>query len=560
MASPNEVAPAVLYAAKSTADERDSIPTQLEDCRGLAERDSFPVDGEYQDEAASAFKGDRGPGLQAAMDHAERIKGVLIVQHTDRLARGDAINARHLIEIYLWALKASVTLRSVQDDSTCENIVMAAVMGERNTEDSRRKSLAVQAGKRRAWERGDFPGGPTQDGFQVAGQGEDRKVRLDPDRIKVINLIGALVDEGWGEPSIARELNRRGHRTKGGNAWTRRRIQDLLTNPIYYGGIPWRRGTAEEEINWDTSYPAPWTREDFERRARGRRDRDLAKGSDRRPGPPHRNHALAGLALCGRCVINGRNETMRPITSTYRRKDASRKRTYVCRHVHDCTGLCDAPPIDAELIDTQVVNELQRYLGDFEAWRDQLESGYASERQRLERELSVAATAFEEQEQAATRADRLGSVATTDAEAQAALRIAAKAHKELELRRRRLEATQRALDEVPDQAPADAMLDFYNELSAAVRGRLAGANTIGRVNGALRDIFDAFILEPPPHVLGDEGIFVIPVLRKDGYEFDQWLERIGDLGDCIGEDEPTPITPPLRTLQAPSAQLANAHE
>ena len=115
---------------------------------------------------------------------------------------------------------------------------MGALMGMRNTEDSERKSEATKAGKRRAWERGDFPGGPTPDGFERLGD----DLRLDPDRIKVIRLIGELADEGWGEPSIARELNRRGHRTKGGRAWTRRRIQDLLTNPIYYGGIPWRRG------------------------------------------------------------------------------------------------------------------------------------------------------------------------------------------------------------------------------------------------------------------------------------------------------------------------------
>jgi hypothetical protein len=44
-----------------------------------------------------------------------------------------------------------------------------------------------------------------------------------------------------------------------------------------------------------------------------------------------------------------------------------------------------------------------------------------------------------------------------------------------------LEAAQLALDEVLTESPADVMLDFYNELGAAVRGRLEGANTIARV-------------------------------------------------------------------------------
>jgi site-specific DNA recombinase len=537
---------AVAYAAKSTADEHGSIPTQLADCRALAEREGLKVVETYQDESASAYSGDRGQGLAEALAHAERIKGVLIVQHTDRLARGDAVNARHLIEIYLQALKAGFKLRSVQDDSTCDNLVMAAVMGERNTEDSRRKSLAVQAGKRRAWERGELSGAPTPDGYERLSKTE---LRQDPDRQEIIRLMGELADQGWGDPSIARELNRRGHRTKGGGAWTRRRIQDLLSNQIYYGGIPWRRGKPDEEVNWETSFPSYWSQQDLERRRRGYEHRDLAKGSDRSPGHPNVNHALAGLATCGGC-----REKMRPVTSTYRRKDGSRKRTYNCRHVQDGTGLCHEPPVDAELIDNHVVNELQRYLGDFEAWRDQLTSGYASERQRLEREVSNALGSCEEQELACERADRLGSVATTDSEAKAALRIAAKAHEELERRRRRLDATQHALDEVPSEAPADAMLDFYNALGEAVRGRLEAAHTLARVNDALRDIFSGFTLISPPHDLG-EGILVVPTLRRDRTETrspelawitgpDSWREFRGD--------------PPLRTLHAPSPQLANA--
>ena len=136
---------AVIYAAKSTPDEHDSIPAQLEECRGDAEAEGFPVDGEYSDEAVCGWSDDRGPGLAAAMEHVERIKGVLIVQHSDRLARGDGVQARHLVEIALWAIKAGVTIRSILDPQTFENLLMAVIMGERNTEDSRRKSEAVKA-------------------------------------------------------------------------------------------------------------------------------------------------------------------------------------------------------------------------------------------------------------------------------------------------------------------------------------------------------------------------------------------------------------------------------
>ena len=53
-----------------------------------------------------------------------------------------------------------MTLRSVQDDSTFQNPVLAVVMGERNMEDSRRKSMAVKAGLERRRKRGLFTGQP----------------------------------------------------------------------------------------------------------------------------------------------------------------------------------------------------------------------------------------------------------------------------------------------------------------------------------------------------------------------------------------------------------------
>jgi DNA invertase Pin-like site-specific DNA recombinase len=97
---------AVIYAAKSTADVHGSIPTQLEDGRRLCERDGLTVAAEYHDEAKSAYHGSRGDGLARAKEHAKRIaaehgEAALVVQHTDRLARGDAIQAAHLIEVVL---------------------------------------------------------------------------------------------------------------------------------------------------------------------------------------------------------------------------------------------------------------------------------------------------------------------------------------------------------------------------------------------------------------------------------------------------------------------------
>ncbi len=132
---------AVSYGAKSTLDARGSIPTQFADNRGMAEREGWEIVDEYSDEAFSAWRGNRGPGLEQAMAHAERIaaehgRSILVVQHSDRLARGDGKKARHLVELYFWATKHSIEIRSVQDDETFRNPLLAVVMGERNNADS----------------------------------------------------------------------------------------------------------------------------------------------------------------------------------------------------------------------------------------------------------------------------------------------------------------------------------------------------------------------------------------------------------------------------------------
>ena len=66
--------PAIIYAAKSTEDKHGSIPTQIEDCQALAEREGFEVrpEWEFQDENKSAYHGSRGPGLEAAMRGARK--------------------------------------------------------------------------------------------------------------------------------------------------------------------------------------------------------------------------------------------------------------------------------------------------------------------------------------------------------------------------------------------------------------------------------------------------------------------------------------------------------
>lgn len=129
------VVPCVLYAAKSNEDVHGSLTTQLDDCRrGVADAGDREIVAEFCDEAVSAFKRSRGPGLAETLRETEALasehgEAELWVQHSDRLARGDGRMARHLVEIALWALKANVAVRSVEDPDTFRDLLSETSVG-----------------------------------------------------------------------------------------------------------------------------------------------------------------------------------------------------------------------------------------------------------------------------------------------------------------------------------------------------------------------------------------------------------------------------------------------
>lgn len=127
-----------------------------------------------------------------------------------------------------------------------------------------------------------------------------------------------------------------------------------------------------------------------------------------------------------------------------------------------------------------------------------------------------------------------------------------------------MQAARDALDGVPTDAPTDALLDFYNGLAKAVHGRLDGADTMARVNDALKDMFDRFDL-----LTTEAGVLIRPVLNAAAAEriMGDAVERIGSGswadGFAMGHQHPDgiepipllaresePIVPPLRSITA----------
>ena len=300
---------AVIYAAKSTEDKRGSIGTQLEECRERAGHEGWEVAGEFTDEAYSAYHGNRGDGLARAMALCEEAGGDigLIVQHSDRLARGNVKDARHLVEYAIWAIKQDVRLVSLQDPEMLAEgdygLLMSAIGGMRNHQDSKRKAESVRAGIKRRRAKGKAWGEPPQgyvvehkivDGEPVTGRA------IDPEAAPIIEMLFAELDAGGSTGDVARKLNRAGHRTKGGYDFTARRVRFMAENRDYMGVGPYPV-LIDSEL---------WERVNDKIRRDDPAALQLAKGGRR----PKADFMLRRLAFCAECgqPVYAIVETRRP--------------------------------------------------------------------------------------------------------------------------------------------------------------------------------------------------------------------------------------------------------
>lgn len=502
--------PAILYAAKSTADEHGSIPTQLDDARALAEREGAEVVATYADEAASAWHGNRGPELEAAMNHcAELAPSWLVVQHTDRLARGDGVRSRHLIELYLWALKAGVSIRSVQDDSTCENLILAAVMGERNAEDSRRKSLAVKSGMKRRAARGLYTGRRPY-GYRIVRRQDDdvRGLVIVEHEAEVVRRIFAEFLAGRSFVTIARALHRDGIPTASGRAtWRSSTVSGLVRNPIYAGVLRYdgelHEGQHEAIIDAET-----WHRAVALLAARG-----PSKGRGR---PPKGHHLFrGGMLRCGSC-----GDAMSPRTD-------SRGYEYYCCSGHIQLGdeYCEQGCVRRVVVDTAVYSYFEQVGLDVEATRRQVE-------QARDRQLAQARALREEAERELARTQESRERVERDylsgaLSAASHERFAERVRGEIAAARAALERLREHEAEAASWAQVQDVetrtLQHLAEIRRAIAGEVRDAEGVGAVRAALARAFECFVIHRDVQSTHAElawvGDYMIePVVREHAVE------------------------------------------
>jgi site-specific DNA recombinase len=511
---------AIIYAAKSTEDKHGSIPTQLADCRRMAEGEDWKVAGEFQDEGFSAYSGNRGPGLEkakalAVKTAAENGEAVLIVQHSDRLARGagdtpDA--ADHLVEVLTWANRHRVTLRTVQDDFLADPrmaLLMAAVQGQRNTEDSRRKSESVKAGMKRRAERGMFSG-PRPYGYEYA---KDKSgLLIVPHEAEIVRRIWAEFAAGQATTAIARHLEADGLPTMKGGPWRQGTVNGIVRNLVYTGVVPYRgeylpgvhepiidEGTAEKVASLLTARP---------KAKRGR---------------PHKGrHLFRGGLL--RCECGG------PMVP---RTNGGYELYYCDNRWKREPGFCNMKTVRRAVVDNAVFNYFERVGLDLEATRKQLGDEHgrkADEARELLTDAGRRERAAEDALKRVRRAFQEGKIEADDWADQ-------RPELSEDFETAKAETTQRrqALGEIEqDDLLADAeqeTLERLADIRRAIAGEIEDAEGVEAVRAALTRLFERFTLHPRdgasygPQRRGEasEGPDRAPVLDAADLSIELWI-------------------------------------
>jgi site-specific DNA recombinase len=488
--------PCVIYAAKSTIDEHGSIRAQLERCREHAARQGWRVAGEYHDEAASAYKGSRGPGLRNAKAHASALaaehgEAVLLVFATDRLARGDGRTAAHLVEYVLEGMKAGYRIEAVSEDLGGEMaLVLASLYGQRAHADSRAKSAHTRAGKRRAAERGRRNGGPRPFGYRhvprVADGVATSTLEVVPDEAAVVRRMFEDYARGKSQATIARELNAAGIGTVRGAAWSQSRVGQTLRNQLYRGMV--RHGADLFAGRHQTIISDELWREVETLRAAAVQHGEHGGGR-----PPKGNHLLTGGLLRCSCGAAMRARTQPKTYGTWE--------AYLCNGRHSGSTSCTMPALPREEIDRAVWHYFETVGLDYDAMVREDEEQRSLRLAEIAAQVEAAGAELRRAEERLERIrrDYLDGKLTADhwedfvAQLEPEREAAAAA---LEQLRVQAEATRNEATLRDAEAETLAALQTIRE---ALAGLVTGAADVDAARRALRRVFESFTL----HRYGD---------------------------------------------------------
>jgi hypothetical protein len=194
--------------------------------------------------------------------------------------------------------------------------------------------------------------------------------------------------------------------------------------------------------------------------------------------PRDASYFLRGIAFCRQCG-----------GALYTREQAI-GRVYVCKNRREGTGLCEAPPIRASVIEGHVLEHLDKFVGSAEAWVQEQVNHRSAEQQAREAAIDRDRAALADLDRQRERhfAEYRAMVANGDHLARYALEEVDRIDSERADRQQAIAEAEAVVSEWAGPPDVDAALDFYTGLVDLVQGRVQQARGTEELNQALSQV------------------------------------------------------------------------
>ncbi len=231
-----EMKRACIYTRVSTdaqgETDKVSLPEQERMAKACIESKGWQYVATYEDNGYTGRNMNR-PALQSMLESVRRKEiDAIIIFKLDRLSRSQKDTLNIIEDTLLKNNVDLVSLRETLDTTTPWGRAMIGVLSSFNQLESENIAQRTAMGRYATAREGGYAGGKPPLGYKAV----DGKLEIVSEEAKIVRLIFALRSEGKTLMGIADELNKRGYRTKKGNAFKHSAVQTVLNNEDTYRG------------------------------------------------------------------------------------------------------------------------------------------------------------------------------------------------------------------------------------------------------------------------------------------------------------------------------------
>lgn len=351
---------AAAYARYSTDKQTEnSVAYQFNKIREYCRENGIEISAYYSDEAESGTNMDRIGFIDMVASAVQHEFDAVVIYDITRGSRdvGDWFNFRkQMMRLGIKVISATQKLGDITNPNDFLVELISVGLGEHQVLDTRQKSIAGMAERAK---KGVFCGGIPPLGYDIIeGQYVINEVEAE-----TVRIIFAEYATGASYNAIVDKLN--GRLGKFGRPLGKNSLCDILQNERYIGVYTWNKRIMRIMRKWaggklnpnvirmEGIIPQIIDLETWER------VRDRMKQHERRAAnKAKRDYLLSGLIECVDC-----GSAYVGHTCVNHRKDGSSRETryYVCGNKYR-THTCKAKNINADLIETFVVQQLKAYL------------------------------------------------------------------------------------------------------------------------------------------------------------------------------------------------------